>query len=190
MIYTIYKLLLLIVIIFAIYYLNIRYNYYLNKRKINIIQTNNIKRINDDKRIVDILYSIQSYYRYNQEAFEELIKNLELFLELYELIKIDNDKSNDLYFNMIDRKKNIINNLISFKIRLPDEYNINDVINDVNDILEDYINKVYNIHEDYIKNNDINYTTKLYKLNDYDAYNFDVNLVMPKEKLYFNASFV
>ncbi len=182
----IYKLLLLIIIIYGIYYLNHRYEQYLKKIKIDIIKSNKINRIYDDKRIVDILYSIQSYYRYNQEAFEELIKNLELFLELYELIKIDNDKSNDLYFNMIDRKKNIINILISFRIRLPDEYNINDVINDMNEILDDYINKVNKIHENHIKNNGINYTTKLYKLNDYDAYNIDVNPVMPKEKLLFN----
>jgi len=182
----IYKLLLLIIIIFGIYYLNTRYNQLLDKRKIDIIKTNKINRISSDKRIVDILFSIQSYYRYNQEAFEELIKNLELFLELYELIKIDNDKSNDLYFNMIDRKKNIINTLISFRIRLPDEYNINDVINDMNEILDDYIKEVDIIHENYIKNNGINYTTKLYKLNDYDAYNIDVFPVMPKEKLLFN----
>jgi len=87
---------------------------------------------------------------------------------------------------MIDRKKNIINTLISFRIRLPDEYNINDVINDMNEILDDYIKEVDIIHENYIKNNGINYTTKLYKLNDYDAYNIDVNPVMPKEKLLFN----
>jgi hypothetical protein len=182
----IYKLLLLIIIIYGIYYLNDRYEQYLKKRKIDIIKNNKINRIYDDKRIVDILYSIQTYYRYNQEAFEELIKNLELFLELYELIKIDNDKSNDLYFNMIDRKKNIINTLISFRIRLPDEYNINDVINDMNEILDDYIYKVNKIHENYVKQNGINYTTKIYNLNDYDAYNVDHNLVMPKEKLLFN----
>jgi hypothetical protein len=182
----IYKLLLLIVIIFAIYYLNHRYNQYINKKKINIIRTNKIKRIQDDERIVNILFSIQSYYHYNQEAFDELIKNLELFLELYELIKIDHDKSNDLYFNMMDRKKNILNILLSFRIRLPDEYNINDVINDINDILDDYIKKVYDIHEEHIKNNKINYTTKLYKINDYDAYNIDKDPIMPKEKLLFN----
>ena len=182
----IYKLLLLIIVIFGIYYLNNRYNEYLNKRKVDIIHTNKINRITDDKRIVDILYSIQSYYRYNQEAFEELIKNLELFLELFELIKIDHNKSNDLYFNMLDRKKIILNILLSFRIRLPDEYNINDVINDMNDILDDYIKQVYDIHEDYIKNNKINYTTKLYTLNDYDAYNIDINPVMSKEKLLFN----
>lgn len=180
------KLILLFAIIFAIYYINDKYNNYINKRKLNIIKTAKIKRIADDKRIIDIIYSIQTYYHYNQQAFEELIKNLELFLELYELIRIDHDKSNDLYFNMIDRKKNIMNVLLTYRIRLPYEYNISDVMNDMNDILDDYLHRVYDIHEQYIRDNKINYTTKLYSLNEYDAYNIDRNPIMPNEKLLFN----
>jgi hypothetical protein len=180
------RLILLIAIIFAIFYLNDRYNNYINQRKLNIIKTNKINRLTDDKRIVDIIFSIQSYYHYNQQAYEELIKNIELFLELYELIRIDHNRSNDLYFNMVDRKENILNILITYRIRLPDDYNITDVINDMNNILDDYLKRVYDIHENYIKNNKINYTTKLYLLDDYNGYNIDDNLIMPKEKLLFN----
>jgi hypothetical protein len=180
------RLILLIIIIIAIYYYFNRNNEYIKNKKMNIIKLNKIKRIKNDNRIVNIIYNIQGYYHYNQEAFEELIKNLEIFLELYELIQIDAKYTNLLYSNMYDRMKNIINTLISFRIRLPIEYNINEVIIDMKDILKDYMDKVYKIHEIYTKDVGINYDTKLIIPNDYDGYNFDTNPVMSKEKLLFN----
>ena len=180
------RLILLILIIFAVYYYSQRHNEYIKKRKMNLIKLNKIKRINSDDRIVNIIYSIQGYYHYNQEAFEELIKNIEIFLELFELINIDIRYISLLYSNMVDRKKNIINTLVSFRIRLPIEYNVDEVIIDMNSILDDYLNKVYIIHTNYIKENGININTKLIIPNDYDGYNIDTNPIMSKEKLLFN----
>jgi len=57
----IYKLLLLIIIIFGIYYLNTRYNQLLDKRKIDIIKTNKINRISSDKRIGEIYYLVYNH---------------------------------------------------------------------------------------------------------------------------------
>ena len=68
------RLILLILIIFTVYYYSQRHNQYIKKRKTNLIKLNKIKRINSDEKIVNIIYSIQGYYHYNQEAFEELIK--------------------------------------------------------------------------------------------------------------------
>ena len=87
---------------------------------------------------------------------------------------------------MNDRKKNIINTLISFRIRLPIEYNVDDVIVDMKTILDDYLEKVYILHTNYIKENGININTKLIIPNDYDGYNIDTSPIMPKEKLLFN----
>jgi len=180
------RLILLILIIFTVYYYSQRHNQYIKKRKTNLIKLNKIKRINSDEKIVNIIYSIQGYYHYNQEAFEELIKNIEIFLELFELINIDIRYISLLYSNMVDRKKNIINTLVSFRIRLPIEYNVDEVIIDMNSILDDYLNKVYIIHTNYIKENGININTKLIIPNDYDGYNIDTNPIMSKEKLLFN----
>jgi hypothetical protein len=180
------RLILLILIIYGIYYYFQRRDEYIKKRKLNLIKLNKTKRINTDDRIVNIIYSIQGYYHYNQEAFEELIKNIEIFLELFELINIDIRYISLLYSNMNDRKKNIINTLISFRIRLPIEYNVDDVIVDMKTILDDYLEKVYILHTNYIKENGININTKLIILNDYDGYNIDTSPIMPKEKLLFN----
>ena len=180
------RLILLILIIFAISYYYQRNDEYIKKRKMNLVKLDKIKRINSDDRILNIIYSIQGYYHYNQEAFIELIKNIEIFLELFELINIDIRYISLLYSNMCDRKKNIINTLVSFRIRLPIEYNADEVINDMKYILDDYIQKVYEIHAEYIKNNGINIDTKLIIPNDLDGYNIDTNPIMPKEKLLFN----
>ena len=180
------RLILLIIVIIAIYYYFYRNNEYIKNKKLNIVKINKIKRIKDDDRIINIIFSIQGYYHYNQEAFEELIKNLEIFLELFELIQIDTKYINLIYSNMYDRIKNIINTLVSFRIRLPIEYNIDDVIIDMKKILDDYMNIVYNMHEIYTKKVGINCDTKLIIPADYDAYNIDVNPIMSKEKLLFN----
>lgn len=180
------RLILLFLIIFAISYYYQRHNEYVKKRKMNLVKLNKIKRINSDDRILNIIYSIQGYYHYNQEAFVELIKNIEIFLELFELINIDIRYISLLYSNMYDRKKNIINTLVSFRIRLPIEYNADEAITDMNTILDDYLEKVYILHTDYIKKNGININTKLIIPNDYDGYNIDHNPIMPKEKLLFN----
>lgn len=180
------RLILLIVFIYGIYYFIKRRDGYIKKRKMDLIKLNKIKRINSDDRILNIIYSIQSYYHFNQEAFEELIKNIEIFLELFELINIDINYISLLYSNMYDRKKNIMNTLISFKIRLPDEYNVDDVIVDMETILDDYLDIVYKMHTNYIKDNGININTKLIIPNDYDGYNININPIMPKEKLLFD----
>jgi len=180
------RLILLILIIFAISYYYQRNDEYIKKRKTNLTKIDKIKRINSDDRILNIIYSIQGYYHYNQEAFIELIKNIEIFLELFELINIDIRYISLLYSNMCDRKKNIINTLVSFRIRLPIEYNADEVIHDMKYILDDYLKKVYEIHTEYIKNNGINIDTKLIIPNELDGYNIDTNPIMPKEKLLFN----
>ena len=87
---------------------------------------------------------------------------------------------------MYDRMKNIINTLVSFRIRLPIQYNIDEVIIDMKKFLDDYMDKVYKMHEIYTKNVGFNCDTKLIIPNDYDGYNIDVNPIMSKEKLLFN----
>jgi len=158
----------------------------LKKKKQNISKNNNGKRILENKEILDIIFNIENYYYYNQQAFIELIKYLENFLEIIELINIDPQYSSSLYDNLKDLKKLIINTIISFEIRLPNEFNINDVIDDMTNILDKQLQDVYDIHEKYIKENGMNYKIKLIVPNMLDGYNVDDNLLEPKKKLLFN----
>ncbi len=176
-----------VIIIFAIIkYILDKKKYALNKKKVKLVKLNNANKILDYKDILDIIYSIEGYYYHNQQGFIELINYLETFLEIIELIKIDPHYSTNLYANLRDLKKNILNTLISIEIKLPIEYNINDVVNDMNDILDKYINEIYLIHENYIKEKGMDYTVKIIKRNDLDGYNVDDNILEPNKKLLFN----
>ena len=46
---------------------------------------NKVNRILKYKDILDIVYSIEGYYYYNQETYIEMIKHIENFLEIIEV---------------------------------------------------------------------------------------------------------
>ncbi len=180
------KIITVVIIFFIIFYYLNKKKQKLNNRKTKLVKLNNADRILDDKNLLDIIYSIEGYYYYNQQAFGELIKYLESFLEIIELIRIDDHYSTNLYGNLRDLKKLIINTLISIEIKLPPEYNINDVVNDMQQILDKYIDEVYLIHENYIKRKGMDHTVKIIKRNDLDGYNGDNSIFEPNKKLLFN----
>lgn len=180
------KIITLIVIIFIINYIINKKKEILVKKKQNIVKINNGNRILNEKDILDIVYNIEGYYYYNQEAFIDMIKYLENFLEMIELCNIDPHYSNKLYYNLLDLKKLILNTLISFEIKLPIEYNVTDVVNDMKEVLDKYLNDIYISHENYIKENGIDNSIKLIIPRELDAYNNDYNIFEPNKKLYFN----
>ena len=180
------KILILIIIIYII-------NYFLEKKKeITNIKKQKLIKINGGKRVIqnddffDILFKIEGYYDFNQQAYLDLLKYTELFLEIVDIIRIDPHYSTNLYSNLRDIKLEILNTLISFQIELPNEFNINDVINDYCKVLDKYLNEVYEIHEDFIKQNGFDYTMKLIHLNSPQGYNQDKNVVDPDRNTYFN----
>jgi hypothetical protein len=180
------KLITVAIIFFIIFYYLNKKKQKLTNRKTKLVKLNNADRILNDKNILNIVYSIEGYYYYNQQAFAELISYLESFLEIIELIKIDDHYSTNLYANLRDLKKLIINALVSIEIKLPTEYNINDVVNDIQEVLDTYIDEVYLIHENYVKRKGMDYTVKIIKRNDLDGYNADNSIFEPNKKLLFN----
>lgn len=180
------KLLLLIIIIVLINYIIKKRNEILYKKKTKILKNKNIKYIKNDINLINILFSIEEYYYYNEQAYNEFIDNLELFLKFIEFIKIDNSLGGQLYQNLLDIKKNIINSLISMNIKLPSEYNLQTTIQDIESILNSHLKECQLIYEAYIKEFGINYTTKLIILNDIEPYNSNINILEPESPLYFN----
>ncbi len=179
------KLLLLFIILYAI-------NYFMKKKtskKIRYIETDNHKRIQKYQDFSDILFNIEGFYYYNPQAYIDLLKYTDLFLEIYELIKIDNHYSTTLYDNLHDLKYEIVNTLISFEITLPKEYNLDDIITDYSSIMDKYMYSVYEIHENYIKKNGMDYTIKLIDNSSHihpEGYNTSKNILDPKNKNYFS----
>lgn len=186
------KILLLILLLILINYIIQKREEILYKKKTNIIKNKNIDNIKNDKNLINILYSIEEYYYYNQQAYDEFVQNLELFLKTFRFIKIDNSLGGQLYRNLLDQKKTIINSLISMSIKLPPEYNLQDVIQNIEIILNEYLQETRNLYEEYLKQNGLDYTTKLIILKDIEAYNENFNLFHKNKQhienkyLYFN----
>ena len=181
--YLIQIILLIIIIIFLKYQYDKRKTY-INDKKIKLVNKK-MNRVQNNKPIFDIVFSPEYKY-YNPETYIELIDYLESFLEIIELIKIDPSKTGDLYQNLLDNKRYIINLLLSTSIRLPSEFNIIDVTNNMDEILQTHLKDVDKIYEDYLRENGLNHTTKLILLNEPSGYNFDDNIVEPGKKLLFN----
>ena len=180
------KIITLIVIIFIINYVLNKKKDILIKKKQRIVKINNGDRILNEKDILDIVYNIEGYYYYNQQAYIEMINYLEKFLEIIELCNIDPHYSTNLNANLLDLKKLILNTLLSFELKLPKEYNVHDVIKDMTEVLDGYLNDIYILHENYIKENNIDSSIKLIIPNALEGYNTDYNLFEPSKKLYFN----
>jgi len=180
------KIITLIILLFIIKYIIDKRQEILNNKKEKLVSRNKVKRILKHKNLLDIIYSIEGYYYYNQEAYIELLKHIENFLEIIDLCYIDPHYSTNLYYNLLDLKKLILNCLLSFELKLPIEYNVNDVILDLTEILDEYLKDIYILHEKYIKENGMDYTIKLIFQNYPDGYNIDDNLLEKGKKLYFN----
>lgn len=181
------KILTIVIILFIINYIIKKKKNILKKKKEKLIKINNADRIIKHIDILNILYSIEGYYYYNQQAYIDLIKYLENFLEIVDLCYIDQHYSTNLYVNLRDLKKLIMNTLVSFEIKLPQEYNIKDVITDMCDVLDKHMHEVYLIHENYIKSKGMDYTVNLIIPNRPEGYNIDNNILEPSKKLYFNS---
>lgn len=178
------KLIILIGILYIInYYISNKKNN-TDDKKLTYIESGK-NRIKNYKDVSDALFIPEVKY-YNPQAYNDCVEYMDAFLECYELIKIDPSKAAYLYDNMVDDKKYIMNSVISVSIKMPYEYNLTDVINNMNDIMDKYLLEVYNIYKDYLDKNGYDITTNIIHLDHPDAYNFDDNIVEPGKKLLFD----
>ncbi len=122
--------------------------------KIKVIDNNNknredIGKIKEYNEIVDFLFSINEFYKINQETFEDLIDNLNNFLLIYEDIKIDNKNYTEKYIISENIKNNIMNILHSFIYSIGNHYELvnklNHSCNILNKILNKYLEELYDI---------------------------------------------
>jgi hypothetical protein len=162
--------LVLVILLLYFYHINSEKKYIAGKPvtykdvltpKIN--NTNNdLRELNKEEhnKITKFLLKIQLYYYYNEEAYEEMVEELENFVTLYRGVNIDASYGGKFYDLMHDKKSLILNNLRSINIKLPKEYNIKDALNDLEFILDEYLDKVYSLYQNYIQKHGYTYNTK------------------------------
>jgi effector-binding domain-containing protein len=111
--------------------------------------------------IIDLVFSIQDFYPYNPEAYEEMIDNIDAFFKIYDIIKTDPAYC-EYYYTIADTKKsNAVNALQSMIFNIPNSK-----------IPEDKLIRAYKRLETLL----VNYINELYKIcdNDLTTKGFDV----------------
>lgn len=135
---------------------------YLRQKKAIVIEPE-VKKLNKYDDVIDFLFSIQDFYIYNPQAYEEMHKSITNFFVVYEDI-LKNNKQTNYLFSIADKNmSDSINHLQSFIYNTPE--NDTNVINKLHvaiDVLEKilnkYLNELYDIHMDNLKDGyDINY---------------------------------
>lgn len=102
----------------------------------------------DKEDIIDFVFSIQDWYNYNPQAYEEMTGNLEMFFELYTQIKLGSQFC-DQYYQLAEvRKQNALNALHSMIYTIPTDKVVMDKFNRahrrLDTLLTAYQNKMYN----------------------------------------------
>jgi len=97
--------------------------------------------------IIDFLFSIQDFYMYNQQAYEEMIDNLEVFFQIYSQITLDVSYCSYYYQIAESKKENALNSLHSIIFKLPNNRFFIDKYDRAHERLETillkYINQMY-----------------------------------------------
>lgn len=140
---------------FIILFLNEKNKFIANNRetmknkKIELIEPKS-EIINKYDDIIDFLFSIQDFYIYNPQAYEEIINFITYFFTVYEDIKKNPQQTNKLFSIAENNMSNAINHLHSIIYNIPDDKNIvkklQKAMNSLEKILNNYLNDMYDIH--------------------------------------------
>ena len=128
------------------------------KLKIIEPETKYLKNYND---FIDLLFSIQDFYQYNPEAFEELVDSVDQFLYTNETIHKDPTLTNSMFVFADKYYHTAMNSLHSFVHTLPTDAHIIEkhhrALEEMEKLFLLYLNKLYDIHQQ----NELNVDYKL-----------------------------
>ena len=160
------KLNIILAVILVVYELQKKHNYTgiiheQHDTKIKYIMPR-IESIKEYEDIVDFLFTIQDFYVYNPQAYEEMIDNIDSLFILYKEVRISNNNCTPLYNIMESKRKNAMNALHSIIYNLPPNKiqtnKLNKAILQLEYILNEYLNEVRTICKKIPKRN--GYTNK------------------------------
>jgi hypothetical protein len=120
--------------------------------------------------IINFLFSMQDYYKYNPQVYENIIDNLDNFFHLYQEVNKLNNLAGINYKLMNDLKLDTINLLQSLIYNLPEDnayiIKLNNSFEILNGILSKYLFDIYIINKNNILNNGFNINTVIINHNE------------------------
>lgn len=102
------------------------------------------RNIQYDNDIIDFLFSIQDFYQYNPQAYEEMIDNIDAFMESRDIIYLDTKFCEQYYQIAVDKKANAVNALQSLIFTIPVNVQITDKLDRAHERLETLLTKHIN----------------------------------------------
>lgn len=116
-------------------------------------------------KMVNFLFSVQDFYVYNPQAYEDMIEQIDYFFRLYEEVNNNNVIAGEYYELLNNCKRNALNSLQSIVHNISPNKELDDKLDNalkiLNTLLEKYMNNVKKINEKYVYENGIKPNTKL-----------------------------
>jgi len=151
----------------------IKENKELEELKTSMIQPKPIL-LHEYNDITNFLFSIQDYYKYNSEVYENIVDNLDNFFHLYQETYKLNELAGVNYKLMNNLKSDTINALHSLIYKLPEDIayinKLNNSFEILNKILSKYLFNIYKINEKNILNKGYNINTIIINHNEPNPY--------------------
>jgi hypothetical protein len=169
---------------FVVYYL---YNNYKEKQetenKTKSFQEANLlpkpEIFSDHADIIKYLFSIQDFYIYNPQAYEEMTEYLSLFFRTYKEAKENKKQASINHGLMLTYKSGAVNALHSIVHSLPDTTEYTDKLNRaiviLQEILNEYLGRTEKTHKEYLFEYGYNNQTKLIHKGEQPYNSFDNN---------------
>jgi hypothetical protein len=148
----------------------------------------NIENLNSERNnVVDLLFSINDFYKYNPLQYEEMSAYIKRFFELYDLTQIEKNNASINYQLMETYKRNSLNSLHSLILSLPNDFRVSEKLSEsisiLDKILTEYLNEISYVADNYVFKNGYNNNIKMidYGPKEFNSYpdifgNFSYNI--------------
>jgi hypothetical protein len=128
----------------------------LNNIKYDTIKPS-LPNVSPNSDLIDFLFTVQDFYVYNPQAYEEMIENLESHFKLVQNIFMDKDMYTYYYTLAETKKNNALNAFQSLIFKLPVDKEFTHKFNRAHERLETILNKSMNDIYDKCQSNMIEY---------------------------------
>lgn len=119
----------------------------------------------NDPETVNLLFYIQDFHKYNPQAYENIVDNIDSFFKIKEIVNRNPQQINQLFEIAEEKKINALNSLHSIVYKLPNDKNVNDKFNlsleKLESILNDELEEMYTLYRQQLYKGRNRYTREI-----------------------------